>query len=83
MASKIEYKASVFKDLKHIDKKAAKRVLDSLEKALSEDPNSGKPLHGQFKGLFKFVVGKYRVIYTKTNDGVLILKIRHREKVYK
>lgn len=79
----IEYKSSVAHDLKKLDKNTAKRILARLEGSLSEDPNLGMPLTGQFKGLFRYRIGDYRVIYTKTQEGVLILRIGHRSKVYK
>ncbi|CAD6490723.1 MAG: ParE toxin of type II toxin-antitoxin system, parDE [Candidatus Argoarchaeum ethanivorans] len=83
MACKIEYKSSVSKDLKKLDKKITKRILNELEKNLRENPDIGVPLSGQFKGLFKYRVGDYRIIYTKTIKEVLILRIGHRSKIYK
>jgi len=80
---KIEYKSSVARDLKKLDKNVAKHILQQLETSLSENPNCGLPLKGQFKGLFKYCIGDYRVIYTNIKEGVLILRIGHRSKVYK
>jgi len=80
---KIEYKSSVSKDLKKLDKKVTKRILNELEGNLGENPNIGVPLSGQFKGLIKYRVGDYRIIYAKTIRGVLILRIGHRSKIYK
>ncbi|MCX6676793.1 MAG: type II toxin-antitoxin system RelE/ParE family toxin [Methanothrix sp.] len=82
MAYRIEYKSSVFRDLKHLDKNVAKRIAKELRDSLSSDPNCGEPLSGQFKGLLKLRVGDYRVIYSKTKEGVLILRIGHRSVVY-
>jgi mRNA interferase RelE/StbE len=78
----IEYKASVEKDLKKIDKKEVNRILNKIERELRDDPNKGQALKGQYKGLFKLRVGGYRVIYTKTNRGILILRISKRGKAY-
>ncbi len=83
MAYRVEYKSSVAKDLKKIDKKSAKRIIEELEKALSADPDHGFPLKGQFKGLLKYRVGDYRVIYARTEESVLVLRIGHRRGVYK
>ncbi len=83
MAYEVEYKSSVVHDFKKIDKNTAKRIIDKLEKELSQDPDSGTPLKGQFKGLYKFRVGDHRAIYSKTKGGVLILRVEHRKKVYK
>lgn len=83
MAYRVEYKESVARDLRKIDRKDAARLIRKLERELSEDPGRGIPLTGPFAGLFKFRVGDYRAIYAKTKDGVLVLKIGHRKKVYR
>ncbi len=83
MVYKIEYKSSIGKDLKKLEKKVTKRILNELEKNLRENPNIGVPLSGQFKDLFKYRVGDYRIIYAKTITRVLILRIGHRSKIYK
>ncbi len=82
MPTTVEYKASVERDLRRIDKKDVNRILNKIEKVLSENPNKGEPLKGEYKGLFKLRIGDYRAIYTKTKEGVLILRIRHRGKAY-
>jgi len=83
LAYKISYKASVERDLKKLSKTEAKKVLDKLEQDLGQEPDKGEPLKGNFQGLFRLRIGNYRVIYTKTIDGVLILRIGHRRDVYR
>lgn len=83
MASKITYKSTVIKDLKRIDKQEARRVINKMEKALSENPDSGIALTGEFQGLFRYRVGDYRVIYSKSPGQVLVLRIAHRKEVYR
>jgi len=80
---KIEYKSSVIRDLKNLDRNAARRIIEHLEKNFSEGKEQGVPLSGQFKGLFRYRIGDYRVIYTKTRNGILILRIAHRSNIYK
>jgi len=80
---KIVYKSSAFKDLKHLDKNIARHILYKLETRLSDNPNCGTPLKGQFKGLLKYRIGDFRVVYTKTSSEVLILRIGQRKNVYK
>jgi mRNA interferase RelE/StbE len=82
LAYKIEYKSCVLRDLKRLDKGVAQRIVKELRESLSLDPNCGEPLSGQFKGLRKLRVGDFRVIYSKTKEGVLILRIGHRSAVY-
>lgn len=82
MPAKIEYKASVERDLRRIDKKDVNRILRQIEKVLSENPDKGLPLKGEYRGLYRLRVGEYRVIHCKTIEGILILRIRHRRKAY-
>jgi len=70
-------------DLKNLDKAVARRIINELEEALSSDPDCGEALTGQFKGLFKLRIGEYRVVYSKKLGGVLVLRIRNRNKAYR
>lgn len=82
MGYRVAYKASVAKDIRELDKPTARRVLAKLEKVLGDDPDAGVPLKGDFKGLFRYRIGDYRVIYAKIGGGVLILRIVHRKEAY-
>ena len=84
MANKISYKRSVVKDLKRIDKAEVVNILDSLEEKLKQGPQTaGKPLTGEFKGLYRLRIGNYRVIYSIMDEDVLILRIAHRKDSYR
>ncbi|MBC8527799.1 MAG: type II toxin-antitoxin system RelE/ParE family toxin [Candidatus Cloacimonetes bacterium] len=84
MAYKIEYKASVAKDLKKIDKTQINKLLDKIDNDLANNPGKDKELTGEFKGLYSYRVGNYRVIYTilESKETVLILRIGHKKEVY-
>ena len=83
MASSVAYKASVAGDLKRLDKPTARRVVEKLERVLSANPHAGIPLTGEFLGLCKYRIGEYCVLYAKTPDGVLVLRVRHRKDAYR
>jgi mRNA interferase RelE/StbE len=83
LAARIEYKASVAKDLRQLDRGEAMRVLNRIEKALSAEGRKGEALAGEFAGLFKLRVGEVRVIYARTDEGYLVLRIGHRREVYR
>ena len=70
------------RDLKHLDRKAAQRVLSEINDSLANDSVKGDPLQGEFKGLLRIRVGEYRVIYAVIEDEILVLRIGHRSKVY-
>jgi mRNA-degrading endonuclease RelE of RelBE toxin-antitoxin system len=61
----------------------SKRILNKLEKVLKENPDKGEYPKGKFKGLLKLKIGNFRIIYTRTNKGVLVLRIGHRKHVYR
>jgi len=82
LPAKIEYKKSVLRDLKRIGMPEIKRIILNLEKTLKENPHEGTPLKGEFEGLFRLRIGDYRIIYAKTREGVLILRIGHQNKAY-
>ena len=82
MVFKVEYKSSVARDLRKLDGKEATRILNRLEKALRADPAAGEPLAGRFRGLYKLRVGDHRVIYARTDDGALVLRVGRRRNVY-
>ena len=73
-------------DLAHLDTAMAQRVLKKL-RWLAENFDAIKPeaLTGQWGGMFKLVVGDYRVLYTfdKTTQNVVVHFVKHRREVYK
>jgi mRNA interferase RelE/StbE len=83
LAYNIVYKKSVQRDLKRLSKAEAQRVLNQIEGDLSENADTYPVLKGQFKGLRKYRIGDYRVIYAILGDDVLVLRIGHRKEVYK
>ena len=80
-ATRVEYKASVAEDLAEIDVSTARRILNKIERALRTEGRSGKALTGEFAGLFRLRVKDYRVIYVRTTEGYLVLRIGRREGV--
>lgn len=83
MPFRVHYKASIERDLKKIDKAEAKKILNKIEKELGKDPGRGEQLKGEFQGLFRYRVGNYRVIFARTTDGILVLRIGHRKEIYR
>ena len=83
MSYKIAFKKSVARDLKKIDNDQADRIFKKIEEELPEKAESFPVLTGKFSGLRKFRVGDYRVVYSIMGNTALILRIKHRRKVYK
>lgn len=82
MPLKIEYKASVSSDLEALDPSIARRIQNKIERALRTEGKSGKALAGEFEGLYRLRVRDYRVIYARSTEGYLVLRIGHRRDVY-
>jgi mRNA interferase RelE/StbE len=83
LAYKIEYKASVARDLRRIDKREARRIIRGLEAELAAGGKGGEPLRGEFQGLWHLRIGDYRIIYVRTDEGSLVLCIAHRREAYR
>ena len=61
-----------------------KRRIDDWLRNLSEDPFSGKKLHGERQGQYSMRVWPYRIIYKvyKKELLVLVIEFGHRQGVY-
>lgn len=80
---RILYKSSVGHDLKKLSSKDKERILDRIREILGVNSRGGEPLRGEFAGLFKLRVGKYRVIDVLSGQkDVLVLRIRRRTGAY-
>ncbi len=82
---KVQFKKSVVKDLRGLPPADKKRILEQLGKTLAKDPYQGKALSGDFKGLYRWRIGRFRVIYEIQEEVllILVLKIGHRKDVYR
>jgi len=60
------------------------QIQKAINERLAVDPvGLGKPLTGQFKGLYRLRVGDWRIIYKVDGDKVTIRSIKLRRDVYK
>jgi len=83
--SAIWHESSV-EDLKKLDRKIAKKVVDKVKEYLVNDPiELGSPLKGHLKGFYRYRIGEYRVIYAMDHEEkkIIILNVNHRSKIYK
>lgn len=85
MAFKVLLKKSALKDLHAVSKPDQRRLLDVIESGLAQDPCQGKALSGEFKGLYRWRSGKFRIVYEIQQEVlvVLVLRIGHRKDVYR
>jgi mRNA interferase RelE/StbE len=88
MAWQIEFTHKAEKELEKLDNQAIIQILSFLNNRLANinNPRSiGGPLHGPYEGFWKYRVGIYRLISKINNNDIkiLILRVGHRDKVYK
>ena len=86
MAYDLIWNEGVLKDLKALDRKTARSLVDSIKTRLAGNPMTlGKPFKGIFKGLYRYRLGDYRVIYAldRGDKKVIVLHIRHRSEAYR
>jgi mRNA interferase RelE/StbE len=58
-----------------------RRISDQIL-TLEDQPLSGKPLHGQLKGLFSLRVGEYRIVYEIQQRRIILHTVGHRRSIY-
>ena len=84
----IDYTNTARTQLRKLDKKAAKRILDFLDERVAgrDDPRStGKALTGPLGGLWRYRIGDFRVI-CDIQDGalrILVVQLANRRDVYR
>jgi mRNA interferase RelE/StbE len=86
LAFDLIWNEGVLKDLKSLDHRTARSLIDSVKNRLAGNPlGLGKPLKGIFKGLYRYRHGDYRVIFAldRADKKVIILHIRHRSEAYR
>jgi mRNA interferase RelE/StbE len=87
LAWTIEYDPRVERDLRGLDKRVQKEILDYMESriASSDDPKTfGKALRHSQKGLWRYRVRDYRIICEIQRERVVVLVVAvgHRSRVY-
>jgi mRNA interferase RelE/StbE len=88
LAWTIEYAETAKKQLRKLDKLAARRVVEFMDErvAPSDDPRTlGKALKGSLGDLWRYRVGDYRVLCDIRDRvlTVLVLQIGNRREVYR
>jgi len=86
LAYNVIWHEGTLKDLKKLNRTSAKKIVAKVKNYLIQDPvKLGTPLKGNLKGLYRYRIGEYRVIYVidQAEKKIIILKVNHRRKIYK
>jgi mRNA interferase RelE/StbE len=82
---KTKWEDKAEEDLDQLPSEIALKVHDRVESHLTQLPKQlGKALVGQYKGLYRYRYGDYRILYEIDADNRLIIinKIGHRKEIY-
>jgi mRNA interferase RelE/StbE len=83
---RVDFTPQALEDVSKLDRIISERVIKRLE-WLSQNIELINPqaLKGKFQGMFKLVVGDWRVIYTAdfANKLITVHLVGHRKEVYK
>lgn len=72
-------------DLDKLPPEIALKIYDRVESHLVQAPKQlGKALTGQYKGLYRYRYGDYRILYEINTENRLIIinRIGHRKEIY-
>ncbi len=88
MAWTVNLEPRALAELKKLDRNAQKRIVSFLQERVSGEGHPrhhGKPLTGDKAGLWRYRIGKYRVVCQIEDDSrtVLVLRVAHRKDVYR
>jgi len=88
LAWRVEFTTEAAKQLRKLDRTVAGRIAAFLSETVSSFPDPrlrGKALTGNLSGLWRYRVGKYRVL-CQIDDGqllVLVVQVDHRRDIYR
>lgn len=71
-------------DFKKISTMEVTRIVSKVESFLAENPHAGVAIKGHYKGLYRYRIGDYRVIYDLQDAQITIriIRVGHRREVY-
>lgn len=86
MAFRVEYTETALRQLRRLDRRVARRLVDYLDQiaALDNPRDRGKGLTGDRTGVWRYRVGDYRVLCELLDAElvVLALEVGHRGSIY-
>jgi mRNA interferase RelE/StbE len=80
---KIVFTRRALKDLENIDKEMQNRIATKLKEYGKEPLKYARKLTSPKIGTYRFRIGDYRVIFDIDHENIMILRIGHRNSIYK
>lgn len=74
-----------FKDIEKLDKQIQIQIFEGIDKLAANPFIIGSPLTGRLKGLWKFRMTEYRIVYEPQAEKLIIhiVRVGHRKDIYK
>lgn len=84
MTYRVRIKKSAAKSLEKLADRDRFRVIQAIDR-LAVEPHAGGVLKGEFEGLRRLRVGRFRIIYEVIAEEltVLVVRVGHRREVYR
>lgn len=82
----LEWLPEAVEDLSRLDRPVARRIFDKMRwLAENFEQVTPEPLRGEWRGVYKFRVGPYRVLYTVEREKrrITVHLVGHRRDVYR
>ena len=87
MAWTVSFDPKAIKELEKLDRAIQRRIVSLLQRLQRiDDPRTtGKPLHGDRAGFWRYRIGNYRLICYLDDEALLVrvLRVGHRKDVYR
>lgn len=85
MGYKIVWHPKAIDDLGEIEEEERKKIIKKIEFLAKLPLELGEPLRGELKGIFRYRVGKYRILYVvKPSEEILVIvAVGKRNEIYK
>jgi len=77
----VQFAPRFLKEIKALDREVQVRILREIN-ILKTNPYVGKPLRGEWKGIYSLRIGDYRVLYRIKEEKVYLLVVGHRKHIY-
>ena len=77
----IRFTPRFLKKIKALDREVQVQILREVN-ILKTNPYVGKPLRGEWKGIYSLRIGDYRVLYQIRENVVFLLVVGHRKRIY-
>jgi len=78
----VRFTPSFLKRIKTLDREVQTQIIREIS-ILETNPYAGKPLRGEWKGVYSLRVGDYRILYQIKGNKVFLLITGHRRRVYR